>query len=361
MIMTTMEKPYIIAGPCSVESQQQLQEVCRELCSTPHVRMIRAGVWKPRTRPGGFEGLGEPALHWMKEIADSGMRMSDGSPVRFCCEVARPEHVELCLHYGIDTVWLGARTTANPFMVGEIGDALRGSGLKVMVKNPVCPDVRLWIGAIERLQQVGIEQIAAVHRGFSMYNNHGYRNDPLWEVAMQLRRLLPDTPVLCDPSHIGGRRDVIAPLSVAAMQLDYDGLMVEVHPSPDEAWTDGGQQLTPAEFKQLISKIIPDSQNSTPHQSNTLLEPMRRQIDDIDHEVIRLLWQRMELSRHIAEVKRDFRMPVYQPQRWEAVLTDRLNKAADLGMDTEFVKDILERIHGESMRVQMEQLPNDKE
>ena len=178
---------------------------------------------------------------------------------------------------------------------------------------------------------------------------------------MQLRRLLPDTPVLCDPSHIGGRRDVIAPLSVAAMQLDYDGLMVEVHPSPDEAWTDGGQQLTPAEFKHLISKIIPDPQNSTPHQSNTLLEPMRRQIDNIDHEVIRLLWQRMELSRHIAEVKRDFRMPVYQPQRWEAVLADRLNKAADLGMDTEFVKDILERIHGESMRVQMEQLPNDKE
>ena len=247
--MEQNDKPFIIAGPCSVESREQLLAVSEALCRMPRVRMIRGGVWKPRTRPGSFEGLGEPALRWMKEISDSPLRMADGNPVRFCCEVARPEHVDLCQHYGIHTVWLGARTTANPFMVEEIGEVLRGSGMQVMVKNPVSPDLKLWLGAIERMQQAGIAHVAAVHRGFSIYHwrnaQQVYRNDPLWEVALELRRQRPDLPVLCDPSHIGGDSRLVAPLALAAVQLDYDGLMLEVHPSPADALTDGAQQITP--------------------------------------------------------------------------------------------------------------------
>ena len=201
--------------------------------------MIRAGVWKPRTRPGAFEGLGEPALGWMQEF-------SKKYGVEYCCEVARPEHVALCRQYGIRTVWLGARTTGNPFMVEELCEALRGSGMAVLVKNPTSPDVRLWIGAVERLQQAGISDITAVHRGFAMYHNQGYRNAPLWEVALELRREMPQLPILCDPSHMGGSADLVEPLARAAMQLDYNGLMVEVHPQPAAAWSDGGQQLTPA-------------------------------------------------------------------------------------------------------------------
>jgi chorismate mutase len=316
--------------------------------------MIRAGVWKPRTRPGGFEGLGEPALRWMKEIADSGMRMSDGSPVRFCCEVARTEHVELCLHYGIDTVWLGARTTANPFMVGEIGDALRGSGLKVMVKNPVCPDVRLWIGAIERLQQVGIEQIAAVHRGFSMYNNHGYRNAPLWEVAMELRHERPELPILCDPSHMGGRADLVGPLARAAHQLDYDGLMVEVHPHPAEALTDAAQQITPQALADVIAHWATTPYPTSVAEAARALEPLRSKIDDIDNDLISLLTQRMAVSKRIASVKRDAHMPVYQQARWADMMNDRLHQATALGLEADFMKELLEKIHAESVRLQME-------
>ena len=229
----------IIAGPCSVESQAQLREVTLALKAIPEVTMIRAGVWKPRTRPGAFEGLGEPALGWMRDLANE-------LGVRYCCEVARPEHVELCLAYGIDTLWLGARTTTNPFMVDELCQALRGSGAHMLVKNPVCPDVRLWLGAIERLQQAGISHLTAVHRGFAMYHNRGYRNAPLWEVALELRHELPAVPILCDPSHIGGRRDLVAPPALEARQLDYDGLLIEGHPPPQAAWDDAAPPVTPA-------------------------------------------------------------------------------------------------------------------
>ena len=336
----------IIAGPCSVESHEQLREVTAALCKMPQVNLIRCGVWKPRTRPGGFEGLGEPALRWMQELSTT-------HNVQYCCEVARPEHVEMCLHYGLSTIWLGARTTTNPFMVGEICEALQGSGMNVLVKNPVCPDVRLWLGAVERLQQVGIGHISAVHRGFSMYHNNGYRNAPLWAVAMEFRREMPDIPILCDPSHIGGRADLLTPLSTTAMLMDYDGLMIEVHPHPADAWTDAVQQISPDELARLLSEImhtpvVPDS------KAGSRLAALRDNIDNIDHSLLRMLSQRMELSRQIATIKHELHMPVYQSSRWADVMRDRLQLAESLGLNSSFTKEMLERIHAESVRVQLE-------
>ena len=337
-------KRIIIAGPCSVESCEQLLDVSAALADMPQVGMIRAGVWKPRTRPGGFEGLGAPALKWMQEL-----QKEYGKP--FCCEVARPEHVELCLRYGVGNVWLGARTTANPFMVEELCEALRGSDIHVMVKNPMNPDVRLWLGAIERLQQCGITVTAAIHRGFSMYDNRGYRNDPLWEVPMELRRLRPELPLLCDPSHIAGRSDMVSSVAQAAMQLGFDGLMVEVHPHPASALTDAQQQLTPSALAELIS-TLPKPAAAQPAAPD--LSALRSRIDELDHELLRLLAERMDVSRRISTLKREAGMSVYQPKRWEAVLADRLQQAEGLALDQAFVKELLEKIHGESVRVQME-------
>jgi chorismate mutase len=308
--------------------------------------MIRAGVWKPRTRPGGFEGLGEPALGWMQELAKEYNAV-------YCCEVARPEHVALCQRYGIRAVWLGARATGNPFMVEELCHALQGSSMAVLVKNPTSPDVRLWLGAIERLQAAGIDDITAVHRGFSMYHSSGYRNAPLWEVALELRRERPEVPILCDPSHMGGRADMVEPIALAAMQLDYNGLMVEVHPHPETAWSDREQQLTPAALGQLLEALrrLPTTVSG---EALPALMALRGHIDDLDHELLTLLARRMELSREIADIKREKGLTIYQSKRWEAVMQDRLQLAADLGLDEDFTKELFEKIHAESVRVQME-------
>lgn len=356
--MDKNDKPYLIAGPCSVESREQLQTVVRALCAIPQVKAIRCGVWKPRTRPGGFEGLGEPALQWMKELADSPLRMADGSPLRFCCEVARPEHVELCRQYGIATVWLGARTTANPFMVEELSEALKDSNMRVLVKNPLNPDVRLWLGAIERLQKCGVRDIMAIHRGFSMYHNSGYRNAPLWEVAMEFRREQPSIPILCDPSHMGGRRELVESLSSAAMKLDYDGLMIEVHPHPADALTDAPQQITPDELIHLATKIIDtlrQRHDLIPAPLSTALAALRSEIDSVDHAMLRMLAHRMDLSRQIATLKSQSQMSVYQAKRWEEVLQNRLSLADELGLSPSFTKELLDKIHAESVRIQMEE------
>lgn len=343
---TESMKKTIIAGPCSVESCEQLREVTAALAEISQVKMIRAGVWKPRTRPGAFEGLGEPALRWMHELsAEYG--------VNYCCEVARPEHVALCQQYGINTVWIGARTTGNPFMVEELCEALRGSNMSVMVKNPTSPDVRLWLGAIERLQASGIKEITAIHRGFAMYHNLGYRNAPLWEVAFELRREMPHIPILCDPSHMGGRADLVAPIALAAMQLDYDGLMVEVHPHPEAAWCDASQQISPAELRNLIESFQRPSAQPI-GDAPAILTTLRGHIDDLDHELLSLLARRMELSRQIAEIKHERGMTIYQSERWNSLMNDRLALASTLGLQAGFIKEILEKIHAESIRVQME-------
>ena len=345
MFKTKDDKPIIIAGPCSAESREQLHEVCTELGAMPEVKMIRAGVWKPRTRPGGFEGLGEQALKWMQQLGQE-------CGVKFCCEVARPEQVELCQRYGINAVWIGARTTTNPFMVDELCSALRGSGMTVMVKNPVCPDVRLWLGAIERLRQAGIDDLCAVYRGFNMYNNGGYRNHPLWEVPLELRRELPELPILCDPSHIGGRAGLVPTLANIARQLDYDGLMVEVHPHPADAWTDAAQQLTPTALRDMLASWH-TRKTSTDATNETALYPLRQKIDELDHELINTLSQRMAVSRRMADIKRSNGLPIYQANRWADVIADRLHQAEALGLDAAFMKELLEKIHAESVRVQL--------
>ncbi len=335
--------PIIIAGPCSVESLTQLDSITQALIREPRVSLIRCGVWKPRTRPGGFEGLGQPALQWMKE------QQERHPQVRYCCEIARPEHVELCQQYGIKAVWIGARTSVNPFIVGELSEAMRDSKLTVMVKNPITPDVELWIGAIERFQQAGITDIAAIHRGFTTYNNFGYRNNPLWEIPIELKRRMPQLPLLCDPSHIGGQRHLISQISQMALDLHYDGLMIECHPDPDHALTDGQQQITPTELNQLLNELkIRSYEQATPVD----LSRHREQLDIIDAQILKLLSERMKLSKDIGRIKRQHNMPIFQPERWQHVLERQMATAHAMGLDEEFVKEISEKIHGESLRQQ---------
>lgn len=342
-LFTLTSQPIVIAGPCSIESLSQLETVCTAFNRDRRINLVRCGVWKPRTRPGGFEGLGEPALEWISQIR------AQHPNLHFCCEVARPEHVELCLHYGIEAVWLGARTTVNPFLVGELAEAMQGSGLAVMVKNPVTPDIGLWVGALERLSKSGLDNLAAVHRGFSTYNNFSYRNNPLWEIPIELKRLMPHLPLLCDPSHIGGQRSLVSSLSQMALDLHFDGLMIECHPDPDNALTDAKQQITPEQLFAILDNLNPHSHNETTPGDIQLL---REQLDIIDAELLKLLSQRMKISSSIGVIKQKHNLPIFQPQRWQQVLQKQIESGQALGLDGDFVKEITEKIHGESIRLQ---------
>lgn len=339
-----MSKPYIIAGPCSVESREQMLTVMAALKAMPQVSMIRCGVWKPRTQPGGFEGLGEKALQLLAEIRDK--------DIPLCCEVARPEHVELALKYGIDAVWIGARTTANPFMVQELTESLRGTNIPVLVKNAPSPDVRLWMGAIERCCKVGLTDIKAVHRGFDLYRNANMRNNPLWEIPIELRRAMPEVPILTDPSHIAGRRDPIAMLSQTALDLGFDGLMIEVHPNPEKALTDAQQQITPDQLHTLLSQLI--IRQTDTDTADEKLRLLREQIDNIDHQILALFAARNDVSRQIAHIKAEGNLAVFQPKRWDAVLQQRIETARQMGLDETFIREIFEKIHAESVRIQEE-------
>lgn len=342
------KKPIVIAGPCSVESQEQLLSVASALAAVPQVSMVRCGVWKPRTRPGGFEGLGVKALQWIAETAKT---LADkGESIDFVCEVARPEHVEQVLKYGLRGVWIGARTTANPFMVQELTEALRGSDLLVLVKNAPSPDVRLWMGAIERCRKVDLTEVMAVHRGFDVFKNGGYRNHPLWEVPIELRRAMPDVPIITDPSHIAGRRDLLLEVAQSALDLGFDGLMVEVHPHPEEALTDAQQQVTPQGLLDLLEHVVFRQTDSDVADKD--LRMLRSQIDRIDDQLLRLLFSRLEVSEKIAQVKAQGNLAVFQPKRWDSLLQQRLSTAESLGMEQDFVKEIFEKIHAESVRVQ---------
>lgn len=349
--------PYIVAGPCSVEGREQIASVALALARLPQVSMVRCGVWKPRTRPGGFEGHGEVALQWIAECraaVDSVREENGGGRLLFCCEVARPEHVETVLRYGIDAVWIGARSTASPFVVQELTEALRGTKLPVMVKNAPSPDVRLWMGAMERCRQVGVEDLKAVHRGFDVYRNDGYRNNPLWEIPIELRRLMPDVPILCDPSHIAGRREPLAALSQTAMDLGFDGLMIETHPRPEKALTDAGQQISPDELAALLAGLVMRSTDS--RVADEELRLLREQIDYIDKDVLRLMSARFEVARQIARVKEEGNLAVFQPKRWDTVLRQRMEAAERQGVDPAFVKALFEKIHAESVRVQEQEI-----
>lgn len=347
------QKPFIIAGPCSVESREQLNAVVSALAQMPQVSMVRCGVWKPRTRPGGFEGLGEKALRWISDLTQK-LRAEGLRPLPFACEVATPQHVELVMRYGLSAVWIGARTTANPFMVQELTEAIGGTGLTVLVKNAPSPDVRLWMGAIERCRQVGLSEVIAVHRGFDVLKNGGYRNHPLWEVPIELRRVMPDISIVTDPSHIAGRRELLQEVAQWAMDLGFDGLMLEVHPHPDEALTDGRQQITPEGLKELLGKLV--LRQTDGGMADKELRLMRGQIDRIDDQLLRLLASRLEVSGEIARVKAQSNLAVFQPKRWESLLQQRLSTAEELHLEPEFVKGIFEKIHAESVRVQQERL-----
>lgn len=340
------EKPIIVAGPCSVESRQQLRAVVDGLCAVDDVAMIRCGVWKPRTRPGGFEGLGEEALRWMAEIKE------ERPSVRFCCEVAQPSHVECALRYGVDAVWIGARTTGNPFSVGELAHALSGGSIPVMVKNAPSPDVELWIGAIERLEAAGVGEIMAVHRGFALYNADGLRNNPLWEVPIALRRRRPEIPLLCDPSHIAGRRDRVQRVAAEALAMGFDGLMIECHAEPDNALTDAAQQVTPAALAEMLHGLT--FRQSDVDAAEQLLQGLRLQIDEVDSQLVALLGRRLALCRDIANIKRENNIAVLQSKRMEELLQNRKQQALLQGVDPLFVEEIFEKIHAESVRVQLD-------
>jgi chorismate mutase len=311
------------------------------------IQLFRAGVWKPRTRPGSFEGNGAAALEWLREAKEV-------YGLKFTIEVAEPEHIELALEYGTDAIWLGARTVVNPFQVQRLADALAGVQIPVMVKNPVNPDVTLWLGAIERLEKAGIADVAAIHRGFSGYNTAvGYRNQPNWPIPIELKRRRPELTIICDPSHITGQRDRVAEVAQKAMDLHLDGLMIETHPTPDAAWTDAAQQVTPAQLKEILDGLVLRQEFTQDMDGQMQLEYLRHQMDSIDAEIIDLLAKRIELSEQIGEVKRAFDMTVYQPARWREMIHERTRRGAAHALPEALIVAIYEHIHHESIRRQL--------
>lgn len=336
------ERLMVIAGPCSAETEEQVMTTARQL-AMKGCHMFRAGVWKPRTKPGGFEGHGEPALKWMEQVKkETGMLVGT--------EVATPEHVELALKYGIDLLWIGARTTANPFAVQALADSLQGVDVPVLVKNPVNPDLELWIGALERINRAGIKRLGAIHRGFSSIDNKMYRNLPMWQIPIELRRRIPNLPIFSDPSHIGGRRDLVAPLCQQAMDLGLNGLIVESHCNPDEAWSDAKQQVTPEVLDYILGLlVIRDSKLSTED-----ISALRKQIDEIDNDIMEMLSKRMRVCREIGQYKKDHNMTVLQTSRYNEILEKRGAQGTLCGMNADFVKTVYEAIHEESVRQQIE-------
>ena len=335
------ERPIVIAGPCSAESEQQVLETARSLADGG-IKIYRAGIWKPRTKPGGFEGVGTEGLAWLKQVKrETGMYLAT--------EVATREHVFEALKAGIDLLWIGARTTANPFAVQEIADALRGVDLPVLVKNPVNPDLELWIGALERLHRAGIRRLGAVHRGFCSYDRKIYRNGPLWQIPIELRHRLPQLPIFCDPSHIGGRRDLIEALSQQAMDLNFEGLLVETHCDPENALSDAAQQVTPKTLLEILNRLV--VRNESRMTEN--LAGLRCQIDQIDEQLLELLAKRMRISSEIGVYKKNNDMPILQSARYGEVLEQRSRLGQEMDLNPRFVREILKEIHEESVRQQV--------
>ena len=338
--------PMLIAGPCSAESESQVMQTAEGLWALG-VNVFRAGVWKPRTHPNTFEGVGAPALQWLGRVQkELGMKV--------VTEVAGEKHVSDCIKSGVDMVWIGARTTANPFLVQEIADALKGTDIPVLVKNPVSPDIDLWIGALERLNQAGVKKLGVVHRGFSTGEKSRYRNEPLWQIAVELRTRYPELPFFADPSHIGGSREYLHELSQRALDLGLDGLMIESHCDPASAKSDAGQQVTPEDFGKLISGLVVRKADSDSPEYKENIDQLREQIDVIDENLLSLLASRMNLSRSIGKYKKEHNMTILQTGRYNEILDKRGAQGSLCGMDPEFVKEIFEHIHEESVRQQME-------
>ncbi len=340
-VFTKKERPVLIAGPCSAETEEQVLATARALAAQG-VDLFRAGIWKPRTKPGGFEGVGTVGLKWLKKVKEE-----TGLPVT--TEVANTQHVFDALKHGIDVLWVGARTTVNPFSVQEVADAISGVDIPVMVKNPVNADLKLWIGAIERIYAAGITRIAAIHRGFSFHGDTKYRNVPHWQLALELKRLFPDLQVICDHSHICGRRDLLAGVAQRAFDLDYDGLMTEVHPCPDEAWSDAAQQVTPFDYQEMVAHLNIRHSSTTDAGYLQTMEHLRHQIDDIDEDLLNLLGARMRLADQIGEYKKANNISIFQPTRWNEILEKAFEKGEEKGLSKGFVETVLRAIHKESI------------
>jgi chorismate mutase len=340
---TLKAAPLIIAGPCSAESEDQVLATARELAGIPQVAAFRCGLWKPRSRPGDFEGRGEEGLGWLRKA-----KLETGLAI--ATEVALPSHIELCLKSGVDILWIGSRTVVNPFSVDEIARVLKGVDIAVMVKNPVNPDLLLWIGALERLNRQGITRLAAIHRGFSAYGSKPFRNLPIWEIPIELRRLVPGLPVLADPSHISGNRKMLPHVAQSAINLSFDGLMVETHIRPDQALTDREQQITPADLAVLIREL--NMPKEGPGHRDEKIEELRLKIDDLDGQILQLLAKRMEIAKKIGAQKTELGMDALQLERWRQVVEDRLAKGTSLGLGRDFLLKLLHAIHEESLRNQ---------
>lgn len=339
------DRPLLIAGPCSAETEDQLLQTAIRLKKTNKVHILRAGIWKPRTRPGAFEGIGVKGLPWMQKAKEI-----TGLPL--AVEVAKASHVEMCLAFGIDVLWIGARTTVNPFAVQEIADALKGVNIPILIKNPINPDLALWIGGVERLMNAGISQIGAIHRGFSFSGEKIYRNRPQWQIAIDFKQALPDLPMINDPSHICGRRDLLFKVAQKAMDVNFDGLMIESHITPDSAWSDAAQQITPETYGQLIDDLIIRSIQNTNFQEKTTLDRLRKQIDIIDDEIMNILASRMKVAREIGQYKKDNNMTILQSERWKEILVKYIERGKNAGLGEDFVTRIIKSIHDESIEQQ---------
>lgn len=340
--------PIIIAGPCSAETEEQTLETARKLADSG-IKIFRAGVWKPRTKPGGFEGRGKEALKWLQKVKEqTGMQVAT--------EIANRSHLQHALDAGLDAIWIGARTSANPFAVQEIADTLaalpeeRKEALTVLIKNPVNPDLELWIGAIERIYGSGVRRIGAIHRGFSSYGKHIYRNQPRWAIPIELNRRIPEMPIIFDPSHVGGRRDLVPTLSQQAIEMNYEGLIIETHCNPDCALSDAAQQVTPEQLAEILNTL-----DRRKHADSTeSLDDLRRKIDLLDDELLELMAKRMSVSREIGRFKREHKLPVVQTARYKNLMEQRVADGEKLDMSPDFVRALLAVIHEESVRQQIE-------
>src|SRR5215207_7671540 len=339
------KRPLIISGPCSAETEPQVLETATRLAKTGKVDMLRAGIWKPRTRPGSFEGIGTKALPWMQQA-----KKLTGLPVTV--EVATAKQVEDALHFDVDVLWIGARTTVNPFSVQEVADALRAVNVPVLIKNPINPDLELWIGAVERVAKAGIKQIGLIHRGFSSYGNSEYRNAPMWHLAIEMKRRNPDMMIINDPSHICGRRDILQAVAQKAIDLDYDGLIIESHIDPDKAWSDAKQQITPERLAEMLGNMIWRREDVASAEYHAALEKLRNQINHLDDELMQILSERMKVAEKIGQYKKENNITILQTNRWNEILETAFAKGGKLGLSKEFITKYFDAVHMESINHQ---------
>jgi chorismate mutase len=336
------KRPLLISGPCSAETEEQVLATATRLAATGKIDILRAGIWKPRTRPGSFEGIGVKGLPWLAQA-----KKITGLPTTV--EVATGKQVEDALNFDVDILWIGARTTVNPFSVQEVADALRGAKVPVLIKNPINPDLELWTGAVERVAKAGISQIGLIHRGFSSYGNTEYRNAPMWHLAIEMKRRNPSLPMICDPSHICGRRDILLDVAQTAVDLDFDGLMLESHIDPDNAWSDAKQQVTPERLAEIFTAITWRFEDSTEKEFVTALATMREQINQLDDELLQLLGQRMKIADKIGEYKKNNNITILQTRRWNDILERAMHKGDKLGLSREFITKYFDAVHLESI------------